>query len=96
MRMDDLDVALYLHLHGVNEKAKQFFADCKPYLTLDASEFNIGKIEDPIQWISRCVYANEKCNVTLEKFIQLYYLKSNRPVPWTRRLASDERVNGKP
>ena len=96
IRMDDSEVALYLHLHGVNDKAKQFFADCKPYLKLDASEFNLGKIEDPIQWISRCVYANERCDVTLEKFIQLYYVKSNRPVPWMRMLASAERINGKP
>jgi len=96
MRMENTEIALYLHLHGVNDKAKQFFGECKPFLKLDASEFDLGKIEDPIQWFSRCVYANERCDVALEKFIQLYYLKSNRPVPWTRMLASAERINGKP
>ena len=96
VRMNDLDVALYLCLHGSNEKVKTFFAECKPYLTLDADAFNFGKEEDPTKWIARSIYCNERCDVTLEKFIKLYYLKSDRPIYWARLLATHEPLSLKP
>ena len=94
--MSDIDIALYLYLHGSNEKVKTFFPQCKPYLNLNADEFNLGKEEDPTKWIARSIYCNERRDVTLEKFIQLYYLKSDRPIPWVRLLATNESLIHEP
>ena len=94
-KMSDLDTLLYLHVHKLTDRDRKFFAELKSYLTADADQFMPGLIEDATQWLARCIFQNERCDVTLERFVKLYYKRFHHTTAWVRLLSTPEFINNK-
>ena len=77
-KMSDIDVALYLFSHNLRDGESDFFADVKEYLTKDIEYFNCNPANAD-QWLARCLFNNESCEVTLETFVQLQYNEIHHP-----------------
>ena len=94
-KMSDLDTLLYLHVHKLTDRDRKFFAELKSYLTADADQFMPGLIEDATQWLARSIFQNERCDVTLERFVKLYYKRFHHTTAWVRLLSTPEFINNK-
>ena len=84
--LSDIDTAIYLFLHNLNDSKKDIFADVKKYLTKGSDYFTKGSATSD-QWLARCVFQNESCQTTLQMFIQLHYKNAQAPTSWSRTIS---------
>jgi len=85
-KLSDIDTAIYLYLHNLNNNERDFFADVKNYLTKGSDYFNKSSATSD-QWLARCVFQNESCQTTLQMFIQLHYKNAQAPTSWSRTIS---------
>ena len=92
--MPDIDVALYLFSHNLRDGDIDLFADVKEYQTKDAEYFNCNPANSD-QWLSRWLFNNETCEITLEIFIKFQYNEIHHNTAWVRSLCNSDTVSPK-